>query len=61
MQTLMELWEKVAERFTQQKQEIKNLDQELLALEVSRAEKASWLSLEGFVGHPSFSCQCSRN
>ncbi|XP_041523268.1 coiled-coil domain-containing protein 180 [Microtus oregoni] len=39
IETLLELWEKVAERFTQQKQEIKELDQELLALEVSRADK----------------------
>ncbi|XP_035294581.1 coiled-coil domain-containing protein 180 [Cricetulus griseus] len=39
IESLLELWEKVAERFTQQKQEIKDLDQELLALEVSRANK----------------------
>ncbi|XP_040594831.1 coiled-coil domain-containing protein 180 isoform X2 [Mesocricetus auratus] len=39
IETLLELWEKVAERFTQQKQEIKELDQELLALEASRANK----------------------
>ncbi|XP_036034437.1 coiled-coil domain-containing protein 180 [Onychomys torridus] len=39
IEALLELWEKVAERFTQQKQEIQKLDQELLALEVSRAEK----------------------
>ncbi|CAO2580667.1 Coiled-coil domain-containing protein 180 [Lemmus lemmus] len=39
IETLLELWEKVAERFMQQKQEIKELDQELLALEVSRANK----------------------
>ncbi|XP_057647171.1 coiled-coil domain-containing protein 180 [Chionomys nivalis] len=39
IETLLELWEKAAERFTQQKQEIKELDQELLALEVSRADK----------------------
>lgn len=39
IETLLELWEKVAERFMQQKQEIKELDEELLALEVSRADK----------------------
>ncbi|XP_060235849.1 LOW QUALITY PROTEIN: coiled-coil domain-containing protein 180 [Meriones unguiculatus] len=39
IETLSELWENVAEKFRQQKQEIKELDQELLALEVSRANK----------------------
>jgi hypothetical protein len=49
LQTLLELWEKVAERFMQQKQEIKELDEELLALEVSRADKARWLQMSSLV------------
>lgn len=49
IETLLELWEKVAERFMQQKQEIKELDEELLALEVSRADKLKEV-LKKYVG-----------
>ncbi|EDL02385.1 mCG14146 [Mus musculus] len=49
IETLLELWEKVAERFMQQKQEIKELDEELLALEVSRADKARWLQMSSLL------------
>ncbi|NP_001414613.1 coiled-coil domain-containing protein 180 isoform X1 [Rattus norvegicus] len=49
IETLLELWEKVAERFMQQKQEIKELDEELLALEFSRADKLKEV-LKKYVG-----------
>ncbi|XP_028626104.1 coiled-coil domain-containing protein 180 [Grammomys surdaster] len=49
IETLLELWEKVAQRFMQQKQEIKELDEELLALEVSRADKLKEV-LKRYVG-----------
>ncbi|XP_021100263.1 coiled-coil domain-containing protein 180 isoform X2 [Heterocephalus glaber] len=39
IQTLLELWDKVAEMFLVQKQEIKELDETLLSIEFSRADK----------------------
>uniref|UniRef100_A0A8C5L5C7 Coiled-coil domain containing 180 n=1 Tax=Jaculus jaculus TaxID=51337 RepID=A0A8C5L5C7_JACJA len=39
MEILLELWDKVAGIFLQQKQEMKELDQALLSLEVTRADK----------------------
>lgn len=42
MQTLLELWDKVAEMFLVQKQKIKELDDTLLSVEFSRVDKVSW-------------------
>ncbi|KFO19096.1 hypothetical protein H920_19559 [Fukomys damarensis] len=39
IQTLLELWDKVAERVLVQKQDIKELDETLLSIEFSRADK----------------------
>ncbi|XP_051017528.1 coiled-coil domain-containing protein 180 [Acomys russatus] len=59
--TLLELWEKVAERFMQQKREIKELDGELLTLEVSRADKASWLQMDSLVAFSRRLCGTSES
>lgn len=42
VQTLLELWDQVAQIYLLQKQEIKVLDEALLSLEVSRSDKVSW-------------------
>lgn len=41
-QTLLDLWDQVAEKFLLQKQGIKELDETLYSVEFSRADRVSW-------------------